>query len=246
MRRLLLAGVAFLSLSSVAHAQIPVTDVASIAQEAKSYLQEIKSYLTQLQQYATEVQTYETDAQMLLGFVHNPNLGAVMGLANRLGLSSDLPVNLGAVQGLVSGYGGITSIGALTGKLSSLGAMVNGSFSNDTLYQCHDSSFACMQSNAQAAGNAGVKGIASQVIQDMENHLPVLQGLRDRLATADNPKDVADVQAQIQVEQSWVNNEMGQLQAVAMLNQAQQQVSSEQRVQKLNADFDTLKASMPN
>ena len=54
-----------------------------------------------------------------------------------------------------------------------------------------------MQSNAQAAGNAGVKGIASQVIQDIQNHLPVLQGLRDRLATADNPKDVADAQAQI-------------------------------------------------
>ena len=80
-------------------------DNASIVQEAKSYLQEIKGYLTQLQQYATEVQTLSTDAQMLIGFVHDPNLGAVMALAGQLGLSSDMPVNLGAVQGLVARRG---------------------------------------------------------------------------------------------------------------------------------------------
>ena len=223
-----------------------VTDPGNLIAQAKNLLQETKGYLTQLQQYATEVQTYYTDAQMLAGFVHNPNLGAVMGLANVLGVSSDIPINLGAVQGLVSGYGGMNSIGALTGKLTSLGSLTNGSFANDNLYTCTTNSFSCTQSNAQMAGLAGTKGLATQVLQDLQNHLPVLQGLRTQLASATDPKAVADAQAQIQIEQTWVNSEMGQVQTIALLNEAQQQVAGQQRVQKINSDVAALQASMGN
>jgi type IV secretion system protein TrbJ len=44
-------------------AQIPVTDVASIAQQLQSYLQIVMQYETQLQQYQTQIQQYQNMQQ---------------------------------------------------------------------------------------------------------------------------------------------------------------------------------------
>ena len=158
MRRLVLCGVSATMLMAgcgQARAFEIVEDIAAEVGISKQLAEEIKNGLTQLKQQQTELQALQADLQLVEqftflteNFVHNPNLGAVMGLLNALGLQNDLPLNPFAVQALLSGYGGM---GGLNGVLGQLGNLVNGSFNADHLFDCTDNSFACQQAKARAA-----------------------------------------------------------------------------------------------
>lgn len=244
MKQLLMIGVALFALHSNAHAQIPVTDIAAQIGITKGTIETIKNGLTELQTLQTQVQQLQQYVWMGENIIHNPVAGTLQ-LANMVGLTSSLPVNPYAVMALTSGYGGMNSLPGLLGKASQLGNLVTTSYNNDSIYHCTDNSFACAQSNTRAAASAGTKGIGAQMIADLQNHLPVLQGLQARLATASSPKDLADIQAQIDVQHTYVDSMAAQIGATAMINQAQLQVSSEQRVQKINLDTNSLMAAVP-
>jgi len=126
-----------------------------------------------------------------------------------------------------------------------LGALVNTAYNNDSIFHCTDNSFACAQSNVRANASAGAKGIGAQLFADLQNQMPILQGLQARLATASSPKDLADIQAQISARHAAIDSMAAQIGATAMINQAQLQVSSEQRVQKINLDTNSLMAAVP-
>ena len=244
MRKLLIAGVALVALSGTAHAQLAVADIAAEIGISKDTIETIKNGLTELQQLQTEAQQLQQYIWMGENIIHNPVAGTLQ-VANMVGLSSALPVNPYAVMSLTSGYGGMNSLTGMLGKASQLGGLVNASFANDSLYHCTTDSFECRQANITASANAGTKGIGAQLIADLQSHVPVLQGLQARLATASSPKDVSDIQAQIQVQHAAIDDIAAQAGATAMLNQAQVQVASAQRVEKLNSDADSFFAGMP-
>ena len=121
------AAVALLAIcdSTPAGASMPVIDTAALAEWAVSLFNDLKAYALQLQQYAVEVKTYIGDQlswatqsqqyatqlqqyanelQMFISFVHNPSLGATMGLLSAAGLSNGLPMNPSAALGLVNGF----------------------------------------------------------------------------------------------------------------------------------------------
>jgi hypothetical protein len=83
-RRWLVAALFAISLGAMtcprAEAQIPVTDVASLGQEVKSYLQDLKSYATQLQQLQQAAQQVQWAISTYESFVHDPSLGGAMAL----------------------------------------------------------------------------------------------------------------------------------------------------------------------
>ena len=199
MRRLLLCGVSAAMLmagSRHACAFEIVEDIAAEVGISKQLVEEIKNGLTQLKQLQTELQELQADLQLVEqftflteSFVHNPNLGSVMGLLNALGLQNDLPLNPFAVQSLLSGYGGMSGLNGVLGQLSNLGNLVNGSFNADHLFDCTDNSFACQQTKARAAANAGYKGIASQLYTDLTNHMTSLGGAADDAARGERSED---------------------------------------------------------
>jgi hypothetical protein len=242
---LMVAGSISVAVPRHASADLPVIDVSSLVAQAKGLFQELKSYTVELQQLQTQLQEVQWLASLATNMIHNPNLGSVMQLANMLGIQPNLPVNPYALQSLVSGYGGINNVNALVGKLSGLGGLVNGSYNTDHIYSCTDNSFTCQQQQATATSDAGVNGVAMQIYTDLTNHVQVLQGLRTQLATSTNAKDTADIQAQIQIEQTWVNNSQGQLQATALLASTQRAVNEEQANEKLNSDIDAVLAAAP-
>ena len=256
MRKLLLCGIASLFFRAgcdKAGAFEIVEDIAAEVGISKQLVEEIKNGLTQLKQLQTELQELQADLQLVEqftflteNFVHNPNLGSVMGLLNALGVQNDLPLNPFAVQSLLSGYGGMGGLNGALGQLSSLGNLVNGSFNADHLFDCTDNSFACQQAKARAAANAGYKGIASQLYTDLANHMTSLTGLRTTLRGASDPKTVADATAQIALEHTWVSNTAAQLQAVTAIAQAQQRVNEQQADEKLSADFAAFIQAAPH
>lgn len=219
MKRILLAAVCLAVLTGPANAVIVVEDPASIVQQVKGYLQDIKGYALQAQQYQVEAQQYFTELQQLNALVHDPSLGNAMAILQTEGLTNDLPINPYALQQLTSGYGG--GIQALVGKLSALGSLANGSYAANHVYSPTDGSWNSQQLIANGNSIAGTQGAAQAAYQNLRNHMPIIQALRDRLLTATTPKDVMDAQAQLQVETLWTHSLNSQLAAADVNYRAQ-------------------------
>lgn len=237
MKRALLASICLGTLCGPANAVIEVNDPASILQQIKSYAQEIKSYALQAQQYTTQAQQYYTEVQQFNAFVHDPTLGAAMGLMQNAGLGNSLPINPFALQQLTSGYSGLGS------TLGALGNLTNGSYSQNHVYSPTDGSWNSQQLIANGTGIAGTQGAAQAAYQNLRDHMPVIQALRDRLVTATTPKDVQDAQAQLEAETLWTHNLNTQLAAVEVDYRTQQDArvqrdneSLEQGIDKFLAD----------
>ena len=248
------ALVAGLVVAPLAHAQTTVIDPTGPLAQAKelecSRCKKLSSSIpavtfTQLQQLQQELQTVQWVAQTGQALIQNPNLGTVMALAGQLGLNNDLPISPYAVQGLVSGYGGMTSLSSLTGKLSGLSGLVNGSWSTDHIYTCTDQSFACQQQQQMASSTAGLKGVMGTLYQDLANHVAVLQGLRDKASTATDPAQRENVLEQVALENSWATNTGNQLQASLGMFQAQQQANVNRENEQLSASITAVIAAAP-
>jgi Type IV secretion system proteins len=244
-----LVGAAFgvtLLASAPARADVPVIDMSSIAQEIQQYAVQTKALVTQnmqwavqVQQYAMQGQQYLTEAEQLYGFVHDPSLGAAMGLLNTAGLGNALPVNPMAVLSLVNGIqsigaGGSFNPGQVSGILGSLSGLAGQSYAANHVYTPTDGSWAAQQLIANGNGLAGTQGAALAAYQNLQTHAVALQALRDHLATASTPKDVQDTQAQIELETTWTANTNGQLAALQVVAETQQT----ERVQRDNEAAD--------
>ena len=264
------AGIAllFACLSTPARANLPVIDTAALGEwatslfnDAKAYALQVQQYLTevktyigdefswakQAQQYATQLQQYANELEMFISFVHNPSLGAAMGLLSAMGLGNAFPINPYAVLGLVNGFeyghGGIPEISGIMGSLSGL---VTASYSTSHVYTPTDGSWNSQQVIARANGIAGEQGAAQAAYTDLRNHQTALQPLREHLATATTPKDVQDAQAQIELETTWTANEAAQLTAISATYQAQSDSIVQRDNEKLAMDIEAFVASSPN
>jgi hypothetical protein len=237
MKRVLMAGVGLLALSGTAHAQVNVIDWAGLAQAVKDYGIQLQqqaietkqligdqlSWATQAQQYAMQGKQYITEATQLAGFIHDPNLGAAMGLLNRAGLGSTMPVSPYAVMGVVNGVQyGAGGLPQIQGILSSLSAFSGTAYTANHVYTPTDGTWTSQQMIANGNSIAGTQGTALTAYQDLTTHAGTFQAMRDDLNTATDPKAVADANAEIALEQTWTQNEQAKLTATQLTYQAQQ------------------------
>jgi hypothetical protein len=249
-------------------ADVPVIDTAALGQLGQQLANEIKAYglqlqqyagevkswatqnlqwLQQLQQYSVQLQQYTNELTMLDNWVHNPSLGAAMGLLNIAGLGSSLPVNAYAVLNLVNGRSyGESGLPEISGVLSSLSSLTAGAYSANHVYTPTDGSWASRELVSNANSIAGEQGAAQAAYTDLQAHAAALQALRDHLATASSPKDVQDTQAQIELETTWLTNEAAQLAAVNAAYAAQRDAMVQRDNEKLSMDIEAFVASSPN
>jgi hypothetical protein len=220
------------------HAQVPVIDGASLLSQAKALLQDVKAYALQAQQYLTELQQLEQQVQLVMNFVHDPSLGAAMGLMNTAGLGNDLPFNPAALQGLANGYS--LSLNGLAGRLSLLSSLANSSYGTNHLYSPNDGSASSNALNARGVALSGMQGAALTAYADLRNHLPIIQALRDRLNGASNMKDVADAAAALQAESTWTQNLQAEVAAADMQIRLQSDVEMQRDQERIARDIDAF------
>lgn len=241
MRKWLLSA-AIICASGSAYAQVPVQDNLSALAQAKSLFQDVKGYALQGQQYLTQAQQLQQQIQAYYSFVQAPSLGGAVGLAYQSGLSNDLPINPAGLMSLTSGYS--MSLTGLTGKLSALGGLANTSYDQNHVYDCTDNSWACTQQKQRAFGIAGASGLAQAAYQDIRNHMPVVQALRDRAATATTPAERENLTVALQSEQVWHDNMMAQVNAAQMqakMDEASvQQKDNEQLSHDIHATIEAI------
>jgi len=259
MRRILLAGASLLALCGTAHAQVfsgvEVHDtsniiewVQSLASDAKAYALQLKQefneefadeiqalqWAKQQQQYLVEAQQLATMAQQLIAFVHDPSLGAAVGLLNAAGLGSSLPINPYAVMqitnGLEYGNGGIPEI---QGILSGVTNLSTQSYTATHVYTPTDGTWNSQQVINRANSIAGTQGLAGGAYTDLSTHAAALPALRDTLKAADNPKDVQDAQAEIELENTWTANQQAKLTAMQLTYSATQDSRQQQADEEL-------------
>lgn len=228
----ILTGIGLAALPGTANAQIPVTDAASILQQVKGYALEIKQYATQAQSLVTQAQQYQQEIEQYIAFVHDPTLGAAMGLMNQAGLGNSLPINPAALQSLVSGGANPSSI------LGALGGLANTSYGANHIYSPTDGSWNSQQLIANGNGIAGTQGASQATYQNLRDHMPVIQALRDRLLAAKTPKDVADAQAQLEAETLWTHNLNSQLAAIEVNYRTQQDARRQRDEESLDQGID--------
>ena len=231
--RTLLAGAAMIAMldSGPARAQIAVVDPLNIAATLKTYYQQVQSYLTQVQQLAQQIQTAANTANMLNSFVQNPSLGSALGVLNAAGVASPLPVNPYALQGLLSGQGGVT------GALGNLGALTSGMVGSNQLYPPNTGTYAGQSMATNAGSIAGAQATAMTVYQQMAQHFGVLTALRQQAAQATTPAARDAIMEQLQTEVAWGTFASGQLQSSYILIAAQQAVNTERDNEKLTNDL---------
>jgi type IV secretion system protein VirB5 len=243
MRTLLCSAAMVGLLVASAHAQVPVTDTASLVQEVKSYVQDIKGYALQGQQYLTQAQQLSQQVQTYYAFVQNPSLGAAMGVMGQTGLGNSLPINPSGLIGLTSGYS--MSLSGLSGKLAQLSSLSNASYDQNHIYTCTDQSWSCTQQKQRGYGLAGTSGLAQSAYQNLRDHMPVVQALRDRAETATTPAEREQVSMALQSEQSWHDNLMGQVEAAKMQADTDTQNLVQQDHERLTRDIDATIAAIP-
>ena len=117
---------------------------------------------------------------------------------------------------------------------------MNTNFNANHVYTCTDISASCAALNVNAQSIAGMQGAAQAAHQDLRNHLPVIQALRERLLAATTPKDVMDAQAQLQTEQLWTQNLQGELAAIKTNYNAQQHALVQRDNELVNKSADSF------
>jgi hypothetical protein len=181
--------------------------VKDLAGPAKAYALQAQQYVNEAQQLAQLVNTYDA-------FVANPSLGAATGLMTQTGLGNDLPINPASLMSLTSGYS--MSLANLGAKLSVLSSLSNASYNQNHIFTCTNQSWSCQQQQQRGYGLAGTSGIAQSAYQDLQNHLPIIQALRDQANAATTPAEREKVTLALQSETTWNNNLAAQIQAAEM------------------------------
>lgn len=216
-----------------------VFDPTSFAQLIKQYAQDVqafvlqnKQYFTQVQEFALQIQQFATEVQMFINWVHDPTLGAALGLLTVAGLGTYLPVNPMALLGVVNGLSsmGTTgfSLGGLAGIGGQLSAFASQAWGTNHIYSPTDNSWDSQQLIAGAASIAGTQGVAATTNLALQQHLAAQPALRDHLMGASSPKDVQDATAEVDLETTWELNQIGQMTTGQLMYEAQRD-SREQR-----------------
>ncbi len=206
--------------SAGAFAQIPVTDVAHITQDAVNQAANIAQYIAQVEQLKIQVQQELEQYKALTG---SRNLGDIF---NDPKYRQYLPADWQKVYDSVKsgGYAG------LTGTAKSI-------YDDNHIYdacssiQNSDQKSVCEQ---EATKPALDQGMATDAYNTATDRLNQIEQLTQQINSTQDPKAIAELQGRIATEQAAIQNEQTKLQLYQMVADAQDKIQ-EQRQNEINA-----------
>lgn len=222
MKRLLKSLAIALLISSACQAQagIPVYDGASVAQAIQQVAAWGKQYAQMAQQYTQLVNSYNQAVT-----THN-SLNGVRGmnlLVNDPAVRRYLPNEWSEAMNLLNSPGGYTNLQA---KINSIRSAAQITSLEDTGLDPNSATGrAFIGAQNQAAMN---RALSEEGYKQASDRITAIQSLIDKIGDAPEAKDVADLQARIQAEQTMVQNELVKLHLVGQLQQAQRDIMAQQ------------------
>lgn len=205
------AAAAAILLGNFAHAQIPVTDVAVLAQQ----IQQVEAWVQQYNQMVTQLTQGKQAYQSITG---SRGLQALENGTTQQNARRYLPGDLSQIISLytgsvVPGYAALTTrINTLQGQISTLppGYFPAGSTAQAELTRI-TTTLATQRALAEAAFNAST------------NRTPSVETMLATIGTSTDPKAMQELQTRITGEQVITANETNRIQVLAYQQQVQRQ-----------------------
>lgn len=203
---------------------IPVIDRTSILKHIESITQ-LKSQLDALHQQIEQ-------AQQLYGSLNKlTNMADVASVLNDPAIRKALPPDFAAIESLFKGNGS----GAI-GQSASKFLEDNSSYRTDA-----DDFYAKEISRAQNK-NAGQMSLGQQVYDAATKRIDGIDELREKISSANDAKEIADLQARFQAEQAFLQTDVLRMEGLQMLQHAQTRVDEQRKAEDWRKRMDSMKA----
>lgn len=210
-----------------AHAQgIPVIDRNAILKQIESITQ-LKSQLDALHQQIDQ-------AQQLYGSLNKlTDMADVAQILNDPAIRKALPSDFNSVESLLKGGGS----GALAQSASKF-------LERNSTYRTNADDFYAKELSRLQTRNAGQMSIGQQIYDAATKRIDGIDELREKITSAGDAKEIADLQARLQVEQAFLQTDLIRMEGLKMVQQAQAQVDDQRKAEDWRQRMDAMKAAL--
>lgn len=200
---------------STAFAQIPVTDGASIAQQAENQIETIAKWKIQYDQMMNQIEQAKQQYELLTG---SRGLGNIM---NDPALRDYLPADWQGVYDSVrnGGYSGLSGRGQSVYETNRI-------FDSCAFISVQEQRTAC---EARAVKASQDKGFALDAYDAARSRINQIDQLMQKINQTNDPKAIAELQGRIAAEQANIQNEQTKLQLYAMVAAAEDKVQAQRQ-----------------
>lgn len=225
---LLAAAAAFCISTGPAGAQgIPVIDQTAIAKQLESIAQ-LKSQLDTLNQQLQQAQQLYTSLNKLT------NMADIASVLNDPSIRKALPQDFNTVESLLKGSGS-----------GAFGESASKFLQGNATYQTSANDFYAQELSRIQKKNAGQLSLGQQIYDAATKRIDGIDQLRQKISSASNAKEVADLQARLQAETAFLQTDVLRMQGLRMVQQAQVQVDEQRKAEDWRRRIDTMKAALP-
>ncbi|MCW8060577.1 P-type DNA transfer protein VirB5 [Agrobacterium tumefaciens] len=228
MRKSMMAAVAILALSAGgANAQgIPVIDKTAILRWA-SQLDAMKEQYEALNRQISQ-------AEQLFGSLNKvTDMADVASLLNQPEIRKALPQDFAAIESLLSGNGS-----------GSFGDAASKFLESNSTYQSSANDFYAQELERIQNRNAGQMSLGQQIYDTATKRIEGIDQLRQKISSASDAKDIADLQARIQAESAFLQTDLLRMQGLQMVQQAQVQVEQQRQAEDWKKRMDAMGAAL--
>jgi type IV secretion system protein VirB5 len=205
---------------------IPVNDQAAIAKQIESIVQ-LKSQLDALNEQIGQ-------ARQLYGSLNKlTDMADVAEVLNDPAIRKALPSDFAAIEGLLKGNG--------TGVF---GDSASRFLEGNSTYRTDADDFYAQELSRLQNKNAGQMSLGEQIYDAATKRIDGIDQLRGKISTAGDAKEIADLQARLQVEQAFLQTDVLRMEGLRMVQQAQNQVDEQRKAEDWRQRMDNMKAAL--
>ncbi|AFL51492.1 type IV secretion system protein VirB5 [Sinorhizobium fredii] len=221
-----IAAALMLSAGTAAGQGIPVIDQTAIGKHIET-IAELKSQLDALNQQIEQ-------AQQLYGSLNKlTDMADVASVLNDPAIRRVLPADFNAIEGLFKGKG--------TGVL---GDAASEFLEGNSTYRTSADDFYAQELSRIQNRNAGQMSLGQQIYDKATKRIDGIDQLREKISTASDAKDIADLQARLLAETAFLQTDMLRMEGLRMVQQAQAQVDEQRKAEDWRQRMDAMKAAL--
>lgn len=221
-----IAAAIVLSAGAAAAQGIPVIDKTAITKHIESITQ-LKSQLDALHQQIEQ-------AQQLYGSLNKlTDIADIASVLNDPAIRNALPEDFSAIEGLLKGTG--------TGSFADTASRF---LDGNTTYRTDADDFYAQELSRIQSRNAGQMSLGQQIYDAATKRIDGIDQLRERISSASDAKEIADLQARLQAETAFLQTDVLRMNGLQMVQQAQAQIDEQRKAEDWRQRMDSMKAAL--
>ncbi|MDF8358702.1 P-type DNA transfer protein VirB5 [Ensifer adhaerens] len=221
-----IAAALILCAGTAAGQGVPVIDRTAIAKHLESIAQ-LKAQLDALNQQIEQ-------AQQLYGSLNKiTDMADIAGVLNDPAVRKALPGDFNVIDGLFKGSG--------TGVF---GDTATKFLEGNSTYRTSAEDFYAQELSRIQNKNAGQMSLAQHIYDAAAKRVDGIDQLREKISTAADAKDIADLQARLQAETAFLQTDVLRMEALRMVQQAQAQIDEQRKAEDWRRRLDAMGAAL--